>query len=486
MIERYCAPEMSKIWSSKNKFGTWQRVEETIIKAKVEMGIFPEEALQVIGRGDFFPDNFRLIASDILEVVLKMQEEGKISSDLRQRLSDAVFDILGVERIREIEQITRHDMLAFIQAVQESLPENLRRYFHAVITSYDIEEPAFALIILEAMILIFKEMDNLGMALLKKAEAYRNLPCIGRTHVRHAEPITLGLRFLGWYDSLTRQKSYLLPAYDQMRHSKISGGVGTYGSGLSPELESRALAELGLLPAKFSTQIILRDRHSHLINCLAVLAGVMENIALNIRLLAQQEIDEVNEPFGKGQKGSSLMPHKRNPILTENLCGLTRFVRHCAGAILEDISTWGERDISHSSAERIVFPDCFQLIHFGLRRLTKVIEGIVVNKENISRNLNLTCGVIFSPEVKDLLMSEGIEPELAYQIAQECAFKSLSQNRSYLVILGEDERVPIALKNGRLQNLFKMENKLKHIDKIFARFRLGGGEENGSNTEENS
>jgi adenylosuccinate lyase len=473
MIERYCASEMSRVCSDENKFKKWLKVEEVIIQAKVEMEILPQEALRIIGEGHFFPDKFLSIEGDVLELLSKISQEGRISSDLFQRLSKAVSEILSVEQIREIEEITRHDLLAFVQAVQESLPMELRRYFHADVTSFDIEEPAFSLLIIEATKLIFKGMDDLATVLLEKAKAYRHLTRMERSHTRHAEPNTLGLVFLGWYDALSRQKIYLLPAFDQMKFSKISGAVGTYPRNLSLELEAKVLASLGLRPARFSSQIVLRDRHSQLINCLAVLAGVVEHIALNIRLLAQQEIDELNEPFGEGQKGSSAMPHKRNPVLAENLCGLTRTVRHLAGIASENIPTWGARDISHSSPERIIFPDCFQLIYFALCRLKKVIEGIVVNEENIRRNLNMTNGVIFSPEVKDLLMAEGIEPELAYRIAQECAFEAISQNRPYLVVLGEDERVPMhIMKNGRLQDLFDMKNKLKHIDEIFARFNL--------------
>lgn len=313
----------------------------------------------------------------------------------------------------------------------------------------------------------FDYLDQLITLLNIKADEYRDLAKILRTHGQHAEPGTLGLVFLGWADALKRQFDFLELAYKKIEYSKISGAVGTYSGGLSPELEYIALNLLGLRPAPFSSQIILRDRHAHLINALAVLAGVLENIALNIRLLGQTEIGELQEPFGKGQKGSSRMPHKKNTILTENLCGLACVARHNAGIALENIPTWEARDISHSSTERIIFADCFHLVHFMIKRLTKVIEDIVVNKGRIADNLNLTKGVIFSPEVKDLLVEQGIDPGKAYKIAQSHAFKATEKNRDYLQVLMESDAIPAELKEGKLQEIFNISNKLRHIDAIF-------------------
>lgn len=472
MIDRYCTLEMARIWSEGNKIETWLKVEEAIIQAKEEMGLLPTgTAQQIESSANFLCDKFLLIEGKILELLSKMSQEDRISLDLFERLSRTVSGILSVERIREIEQITKHDMLAFIQTVQESLPENLRQYFHKDVTSYDIEEPALALLIAESIEVIFKEMTGLVELLRNMANEHRDLVRIERSHGQHAEPNTLGLLSLFWYGSLARQMPFLDIVQKQIKETKISGAIGTYTGNLSPQLEERALAILGLESAAISMQIVLRDRHAHVINVLAVIAGVLENIALQFRLLGQTEICEIQEPFGKGQKGSSRMPHKKNPILSENLCGLARIVRHNAGIALENIPTWGGRDISHSSAERVIFPDCFNLVHFMLKRMRKILGGIVINRENIERNLNSTLGVIFSPEVKDLLMEEGTDPELAYQIAQETAFEAIEGRKNYLDVLLQKKDLSPSIKE-RLKDLFRIENKLKHVNEIFGRFGL--------------
>lgn len=429
MIPRYQTEEMEKIFSDLNKYESWLKVELAVLQAR---GVL----------GDADPAAAR-----------RTKEVAKIN----------------IPKIDEIELITKHDLMAFVESIWEQLPDDLKKELHKRLTSFDIEEPATSLILIDAMMIIFKSLYRLIEVLNQKADQYRDLIKILRTHGQHAEPGTQGLEFLGWANALKRQVGFLEYAIEEMRYSKISGAVGTYAGGLSPELEKIALNYLGLKPAPFSSQIILRDRHAHVMNALAALSAVLEHIALNIRLLGQSEILELQEPFGKGQKGSTRMPHKKNPILSENECGLARVVRSNAGVALENIATWGARDISHSSAERIIFPDSFHLVHFMIKRLTGVMEGIVVNEDKITENLNLTKGVIFSPDVKDLLIDEGVDPGMAYDISQQHAFKAIAEKRSYLDILLESEDIPGGLKRGKLPVVFNILNKIRHVDAIFER-----------------
>lgn len=473
MIDRYCTREMGGIWSESYKLSRWLSVEIAIIKAKVQLGIYPEEALEIEKIATFCPEKFVMLDISLRRALDKTIFPKEYRDFLMDKLADSIF----TGRVEEIEHGpngTHHDLLAFIQAVQESLPENLKKYFHGDETSYDIEEPAFNLRIIEALDLITNALKDLMKVVGQKAIQYKKLVRIERSHGKHAEPDTLGLMFLGWYDSLERQIAPLATVWNEIHRSKISGAVGTYTGDLSPELETCALSFLGLIPARFSTQIIMRDRHANVLNALAVLAAVVENMALNIRLLSQTEISEIQEPFGKGQKGSSRMPHKKNPILSENLCGLARLVRHYHGVALENIPTWGGRDISHSSPERIIFPDAFQIVHFMLKRIKKVMRGLVINEENIKRNLEMTNGIIFSPEVKKLLMNEGVEPEEAYRITQQAAFEAVKTQLgvgTHIFEICLRHRVPERVKE-KLNNAFSMEKKLENIDKIFARFDL--------------
>lgn len=430
MISRYCTKEMTRIWAEKNKYTTWLRVELAVLSAKRLIGTIPPEIVNQI-------------------------------------FTQAKFSI---QEINKLDKKIHHDLLAFVQTVQENLAPDLRRYFHADLTSYDTEEPATSLLMIEAIDCILKALRALAAITLKAAKQWKDLVRIENTHGQHAEPSTLGLMFLWWHDRLAGQEVFINLAREQMLYSKISGAVGTYAGGLSPGLEKKALKLLGLKPAKVSGQIILRDRHAHVINALAVLAGVMENIALNIRLLGQTQICEIQEPFSQEQKGSSRMPHKKNTVLAENLCGLAKVVRHNAGIALENITTWGSRDISQSSAERIIFADSFQIVHFMLKRLTKIMNGLVINEHNIERNLKFTQGVIFSPDVKEALMAKGLDPETAYRTAQEAAFEAISGGLSYLEILKRKKAVTSLLTEAELHNLFHYENKLRHIKDIFARF----------------
>lgn len=430
MISRYCTKEMTRLWSEKNKYTAWLRVELAVLSAKTEMGIIPP------------------------------------------KIADRIFTQakFSIQRINELDKKIHHDLLAFVQTAQENLEADLRRYFHADLTSYDTEEPATSLLMVEAIDCILEALRTLAAITLQAAKQWKDLVRIENTHGQHAEPSTLGLMFLWWHERLAGQETYINLAKEQMLYSKISGAVGTYAGGLSPGLEKKALKLLGLKPAKISGQIILRDRHAHAMNALAVLAGVMENIALNIRLLGQTQICEIQEPFGKEQKGSSRMPHKRNTVLAENLCGLAKVVRHNAGIALENITTWGGRDISQSSAERIIFADSFQIAHFMLMRLTKIMNGLVINEHNIKRNLEFTQGAIFSPDVKEALMAKGLDAETAYRTAQEAAFEAIDRGLSYLEVLKRKKAVTNLLSDAELRNLFRYENKPRYVKDIFARF----------------
>ena len=432
MIRRYETSNMRRIWSDENKFQRWLDVELAILEAKA---------------------NLHLIHPDVFS---RTKRQARFT----------------VERIEELDAKINHDLLAFVQTIQESLDIDLRPYFHQDVTSYDTQEPATALIVRSAIEVIFRSLDAFMDEVKTKALKYKHLVKIHRTHGQHAEPTTLGLEFLWWYDALLRQLDILGSAYEEMRLSKISGAVGTYAGGLSPEIESWALGILGLGRAKVSAQILLRDRHAQVMNALATLAGVLEHISLNLRLMGQTETCEIQEPFKKDQKGSSRMPHKKNTILSENLCGLARVVRSNTAVALENIPTWSARDISHSSAERIIFPDSFHAVDFMLWRLIKVFQDLVVNEERIAENLNMTRGNIFSPEVKDLLMSAGVDPETAYRISQQAAFQAWEEKRNYLDILLEIDRIPKKLKKGKLQAVFDISQKVRFVDEIFSRFKM--------------
>jgi adenylosuccinate lyase len=433
MITRYSRSEVSLLTTDEAKYEGWLTVELAVLKARVFMGTLEEQVYQ------------------------RIANQAKFSC----------------QRISEIEEDTRHDLLAFVQCVQESLDQDLRKYFHEYMTSYDTEEPATALMFINLLDIIIIATESLGQALKSRAVECKHLIKIHRTHGQHAQPTTLGLELLWWYDAIERALEKLLLVREDMRETKISGGVGTYGKGLNPELEKIALSILQLKPAAISAQIILRDRHARVLNELSVLSSILEHIAINIRLYGQTEIREIQEPFGKNQKGSSYMPHKKNTILTENVCGMASLVRNYGSSLMEKIPTWGARDIAHSSIERVAVVDSFQLTNFMLRRLENVIKGMIVNESQIQKNLDLTGGAIFSPDVKDLLMHEGVDPELAYRICQDAAFKVMDSGVNYFSAISEDSRVPEILKESKkLENVFSFEETLPYVGETFAKFSL--------------
>lgn len=431
MIQRYSTPEMTRIWSEENIFQQWLDVELAVLDAKADL---------------------RLVDPDVPE-----------SIRLQARLS--------VERIHELDRTLHHDLLAFVQTVQESLDPELRPYFHADLTSYDTEEPATGILFRESLWVLIGAIETLIDSLRVRAMEYQHLPCIERTHGQHAEPSVFGLKFLIPVDQLDRQLRQLKRYHNMIAVGKISGAVGTYGRRLSPQLERLALLRLGLRPAKVSGQIIFRDRHAMVLCTVAAIASIIENLAMNLRLLAQTEVGEVQEPFGEHQKGSSKMPHKKNPVLSENLSGLARVVRANASVAMENITTWGARDISHSSAERIIFQDSFQLVHFMLLRVTKVVCGLVAHPDRITANLDLLRGVIFSGEIKDALLRTGMDPDRAYRLTQEAAFKAIAEGRSYESLLREAPDLPEEMR-VQLAELMRVDASLHHVPEIFLRFAL--------------
>lgn len=434
MIKRYSKKEITELFTEEARYAAWLKVELAILRARVDMGTVKRYSYECI------------------------EERATFSC----------------ERIAEIEADTKHDLLAFVQSVQEEIGEDyLKKLFHEFVTSYDTEEPATALIMIAATKITIEALKKLCESMKKRAVQYKYCLKIHRSHGQHAQPVTFGLELLWWLDALERQIGKLEQVCQDMEESKISGAVGTYGKGLNPELERRALEHLGLKPARISAQIILRDRHCRVLNELAILASLLEHISINIRIYAQTEIREVQEPFGKKQKGSSIMPHKRNPILSENLGGQATMVRGYSGMLMEKIPTWGARDIAHSSIERVAVPDAFELTNFMLGRLNGIIEGMVVNEDRMQKNLELTNGAIFSPDVKELLMEEGVNPETAYRICQRAAFEADEHDVFYKDALAQDSEFPIELiGSAQLDEIFVYENTVQHVDETFAKFGL--------------
>lgn len=425
MIERYSREEIKKIWDLGVKFNYYLKVEIAVCEAYSELGIIPEEAL------------------------CKIKNKASFT----------------VERIDEIEREVKHDVIAFLTAVNESVGADNAKYIHMGLTSSDVIDTAFALQIKDSSNIILKDLDELINVIKEKAFIYKDTICIGRSHGVHAEVITFGFKLLNWLDELTRAKKSFEFALDEISVGQISGPVGTY-SNLPVEVEKLACEKLGLKPAKISTQIISRDRHAKFMSELALLASLIEKYATEIRHLVKTEVRELEEGFGAKQKGSSAMPHKKNPVLCENLCGLSRVVRSNMITAFENINLWHERDISHSSAERIIFPDSLILIDFMLYRFKDVIENLVVHPENMLKNTQLYGGVIYSQKVMLKLVEEkGYTREDAYRIVQKHALNALNGGNFRNGL--ESENI---LSESELNECFNIEDYLKNIDKVFARF----------------
>lgn len=427
MIDRYAREEMKKIWDMNSKFQYYLDVEIAVAQAYAELGKFPQK-------------------------------------DIDELKKKAKFDL---KRIDEIEAEVRHDVIAFLTCVNESLGE-LAKYMHVGMTSSDVIDTAFALQIQDSGKIIIKDLDETIQALKDLAEKHKTTVCIGRSHGIHAEVMTFGVKICNWIDILERQRANFIHALEQIKVGQISGPVGTY-SNISPDVEKVTCKNLGLTPARISTQIISRDYHAYFMQSLALIASVIEQFATEIRHLQRTEVLEVEEGFGKNQKGSSAMPHKKNPVLSENLCGLARVVRANSIVALENIPLWHERDISHSSAERIIFPDSLTLVDFMLNRLKSVVQNLVVHEKNMLKNTDKFGGIVFSQKVLLKLIEKGLTREEAYRLVQRNALEAFNNDGDFRINLLNDEDVTKLLTPVEIDEIFNKEEFLKNINEIYSR-----------------
>ena len=430
MIERYSREEMAKIWDLNSKFNYYLQVELAVCDAYAELGTIPKEAAEEIRKKATF----------------------------------------SVERIDEIEREVRHDVIAFLTCVNESLGD-LGRYVHVGMTSSDVIDTAFALQIQDSGRIILEDLNRTISTLKGLAQKHKDTICIGRSHGIHAEIMTFGVKMCSWIDIMERQKANFEHALEQIRVGQISGPVGTY-SNISPQIEEITCRHLELKPAKISTQIIARDYHAYFMQSLALIASVLEQFATEIRHLQRTEVLELEEGFGKGQKGSSAMPHKKNPVLSENLCGLARVVRANSIVALENIPLWHERDISHSSAERIIFPDSLTLVDFMLNRFNGLMENIVVHKDNMLKNTNKFGGIVFSQKVLLTLVSKGLSREDAYVIVQRNALDAFQNHGDFKANLLKDADVRKLLSPEEIEDIFDKQAFLQNIGEIYKRFEI--------------
>ena len=418
---------MGRIWSDQRKYETWLQVEAAAADAMARAGIIPADAAR----------------------------------DIRER---GRFDL---ERIDEIEQVTQHDVIAFTTAVAEHVGPSAR-WLHFGLTSSDVIDTAQALQMRDACDLILAGLDRLMQAVRQRADEHRRTPMIGRTHGVHAEPMTFGLKLALWYAELTRDVNRVRRARETVSVGKLSGAVGTFAH-LPPSIEADVCRSLGLEPAPVASQVIQRDRHAELLNALAITASSLEKFALEIRGLQKTEIGEVEEPFAKGQKGSSAMPHKRNPIGCEQIVGLARLVRANAGASLENNALWHERDISHSSVERVIIPDSFIALDHMLRRFTRIVSGMVVYPERMRENLDRSRGVVFSGTVLLELARRGVSREQAYEWVQRNAMRAFNEKRDFKALLLADRDIASVLPPADVERAFDLDDQLRHVDDIFGR-----------------
>ena len=431
MIKRYTLPEMGNIWSEKNKFQKWLDVEIAVCKAWNKLGKIPDEALK--------------------EIIEKTH-----------------IDDETVERINELDKVYNHDVLAFVSAVAEQVGEN-GRYIHLGLTSSDVIDTALALIMRESLDLLIKDVERLLEVLKENALKYKNTVMMGRTHGVHAEPMTFGLKFALWYEEFKRNKRRLENAREVISVGTISGAVGTY-SNIPPELEELTLKELNLKPEPVANQVIQRDRHAEYMTALAITASSLEKIAVEIRHLQRTEVLEAQEPFKKGQRGSSAMPHKKNPITCERITGLARVIRSNSLPAMEDIALWHERDISHSSVERVILPDSSIALDYILNLTINVLKDLVVYPENMKKNMDRSKGLYFSSKVLVALVEKGLSRDQAYDIVQRNAMKAWdTENLMFKDALLQDPEVMSYLSKEELDKIFDVNEFLKNIDYIYNR-----------------
>lgn len=427
MIERYTRPEMGRIWESHNTFAKWLQVEILACEALADEGVIPKESLENIKKKANF----------------------------------------SVERILEIEEKTKHDVIAFLTNVEEYVgPDS--RFIHLGLTSSDVLDTSFALLLKDAMTLIIEGVQVFMGVIRDRAFEHKHTVMIGRSHGIHAEPITFGLKLAVWYAEMKRHLKRLEDALDAISYGKLSGAVGTFAN-VSPKVEAFVCEKLDLKPAEVSTQILQRDRHAQYFTSLALLAGTMEKIAIEIRHLQRTEVLEAEEAFGKGQKGSSAMPHKKNPIGSENISGLARLVRTNAVAAMENMALWHERDISHSSVERVIGPDSTILIDYMLHRLTGLMKNLVVHPKRMEENLNLLKGLIYSQQVLLKLGALGLRRQEAYETVQRNALRVWDTGKDFKTLLLEDSKIREHLSEAEIEEIFSLDYHLKHVEAIFER-----------------
>lgn len=427
MIERYTLPEMGAVWSEENKFQKWLEVELAVCEVHAEMGTIPREALEQI------------------------KSRAKFS----------------VARINEIERTTNHDVIAFTTNLAEAIGD-AARFVHFGLTSSDVVDTANALLLRDACNILLAKVDALMAVLKRRAFEFKATPQVGRTHGIHAEPTSFGLTFALWYSEMSRNRERLVRAREATAVGKISGAVGAFAH-LDPEVEARVCAKLGLKAAAVSTQIIQRDRYAEYLSTLAIIASSLDKFALNVRHWQRTEVREAQERFAAGQKGSSAMPHKRNPIISERICGLARVIRGNSLVGLENIALWHERDISHSSAERVVLPDSSIGLDYILNKATSLIDGLVVYPERMLENLKATRGLIFSGQLLLALTQKGVARELAYEWVQRNAMKAWDENQDFQQLVKSDKDIKGTLSPQEIERIFSLETYLRNVDTIFER-----------------
>lgn len=427
MIDRYLPSDVARIWSDENKFRTWLRVELEVCRALAEKGWIPGESLaRILEKADF-----------------------------------------SLARIQELEQVTHHDLIAFTTSVAEHVgPDS--RYIHWGLTSTDVVDTAQALQLLAVNELICAALDEFMAGLRVRAEEHRRTLMMGRTHGVHAEVTTFGLKLAVWYEEMRRNRERMRRAAENVRVGKISGAVGTFAH-LDPDVEETVCRRLGLEAARASTQVLQRDRHAEYVCTLAIIGSSLDQFATEIRHLQRTEVREAEEPFAAGQKGSSAMPHKRNPIKCEQICGLSRLLRGYVVAALEDMPLWHERDISHSSAERVILPDATALVCYMVRAMTRIVKGLQVYPERMLKNMELTRGLAYSGQLLLDLTRKGIAREEAYVWVQRCSMRVWQEDRDFLQVLEEDADISRALSSDEIRSVVNPDLQLRNVDAIFAR-----------------
>ncbi|MEA5583252.1 adenylosuccinate lyase [Nodularia harveyana UHCC-0300] len=431
MIERYTLPEMGNLWTETYKLQTWLQVEIAVCEAQAELGYIPSQAVEEIkAKANFDP-----------------------------------------KRVLEIEAEVRHDMIAFLTNVNEYVGD-AGRYIHLGLTSSDVLDTALGLQLVASLDVLSPHLENLIQAIRQKAREHRNTVMIGRSHGIHAEPMTFGFKLAGWLAEVLRHQERLKILRETIAVGKISGAVGTYAN-IEPRVEAIACEKLGLKADTASTQVISRDRHADYVQQLALIAASIERFAVEIRNLQKTDVLEVEEFFAKGQKGSSAMPHKRNPIRSERLTGMARLVRSHAGAALENVALWHERDISHSSVERVIFPDACILTHFMLVEITELVKNLLVYPENMARNLNCYGGVVFSQKVLLALIDKGLNREEAYAIVQKSAHAAWNQPEgNFHDLISQDPGVTQKLSPAEIATCFDPQQHLRHLEQVYQRLDI--------------